>query len=117
MVAACPFPLGRGTPIRIQRQAEALAARGHEVHVVTYALGNAEPMDRVCVHRTPRVPFYSTTSPGPTYQKLLALDPMLVVTLVRCLRTQSFDLIHAHHYEGLVVARVARGFSEDPADL
>jgi hypothetical protein len=35
MIAACPFPLGRGTPIRIQRQAETLAARGHEVHVVT----------------------------------------------------------------------------------
>ena len=25
MVAACPFPCGRGTPVRIQRMAEALA--------------------------------------------------------------------------------------------
>ena len=38
IVAACPFPLPRGTPVRILRMAEALADRGHEVHVVTYHL-------------------------------------------------------------------------------
>ncbi|CAN5167478.1 hypothetical protein BH20GEM2_BH20GEM2_04590 [soil metagenome] len=35
MVAACPLPAPRGTPIRILRLAEALALRGHEVHLVT----------------------------------------------------------------------------------
>ncbi len=35
MVAACPYPARRGTPIRIHRLAEAMAARGHRVHVVT----------------------------------------------------------------------------------
>jgi glycosyltransferase involved in cell wall biosynthesis len=108
MVAACPFPLGRGTPIRIQRQAEALAARGHEVHVVTYFLGSAEPVVGVTVHRTPRLPGYRTMSPGPTLGKLLALDPLLVGTLRRLLRTRRIDVIHAHHYEGLLVARAAR---------
>jgi glycosyltransferase involved in cell wall biosynthesis len=114
MVAACPFPFGRGTPIRIQRQAEALAARGHEVHVATYFLGTAEPVAGVSVHRTPRLPMYRTTSPGPTYQKLLALDPMLVATLFRLLHTRRIDIIHAHHYEGLLVARAARAFSRIP---
>ena len=114
MVAACPFPLGRGTPIRIQRQAEALAARGHEVHVVTYALGTAEPVAGVTVHRTRRLPGYRTTAPGPTLPKLLALDPMLVGTLFRLLRTQPIDIIHAHHYEGLLVARAAKAFTRIP---
>jgi len=39
MIAACPFPWPRGTPIRIHRIAEAVARRGHAVHVVTYHLG------------------------------------------------------------------------------
>lgn len=114
MVAACPFPLGRGTPIRIQRQAEALAARGHEVHVVTYFLGTADPVAGVTVHRTPRLPGYRTTSPGPTFQKLLALDPMLVGTTWQLLRARQIDLIHAHHYEGLLVARMAKAFRRTP---
>ncbi|HYZ26138.1 MAG TPA: glycosyltransferase family 4 protein, partial [Geminicoccaceae bacterium] len=114
MIAACPFPLGRGTPIRIQREAEALAARGHEVHVVTYFLGTAEPVAGVTVHRTPRLPRYRTMSPGPTYQKLLALDPMLVGTTIQLLRARRIDLIHAHHYEGLLVARMARAFRRIP---
>jgi glycosyltransferase involved in cell wall biosynthesis len=114
MVAACPFPLGRGTPVRIQRQAEALAARGHEVHVVTYALGTAEPVAGVTIHRAPRLPGYRTISPGPTLPKLLALDPMLVGTLTRLLRTRPVDIIHAHHYEGLLVARAAKAFTGIP---
>jgi glycosyltransferase involved in cell wall biosynthesis len=114
MVAACPFPLGRGTPIRIQREAEALTARGHEVHIVTYSLGTADPVSGVTVHRTPRLPGYRTTSPGPTYQKLLALDSMLVATLFRLLRAQPIDVIHAHHYEGLLVARAAKAFTKTP---
>jgi glycosyltransferase involved in cell wall biosynthesis len=114
MVAACPFPFGRGTPIRIQRQAEALAARGHEVHVATYFLGTAERVAGVSVHRTPRLPGYRTTSPGPTWQKLLALDPMLAGTLFRLLRARDIDIIHAHHYEGLLVARAAKAFTRLP---
>ena len=39
VVAACPFPAPRGTPIRILRLSEALAARGHRVHVVAYDAG------------------------------------------------------------------------------
>ncbi len=114
VVAACPFPFGRGTPIRIQRQAEALAARGHEVHVVTYFLGTSDPIDRVAVHRTAKLPFYRTTSPGPTYGKLLMLDPLLATQLVRVIRRERIDVVHAHHYEGLLVALAARPFAGIP---
>ena len=41
MVAACPMPARRGTPLRVERLAEALAARGHHVELVTYQIGRA----------------------------------------------------------------------------
>lgn len=108
MVAACPFPYPRGTPIRIFRMAEALALRGHDVHVVTYHLGEDVGETPVHVHRIPHVPAYHRAAPGPTYGKLLVLDPLLWRTLRRVLRQQPFDVIHAHHYEGLLVAHAAR---------
>ena len=109
MVAACPFPCPRGTPVRVRRMAEALAGRGHEVHVVTYHLGRRDEALPFAVHRIPPVSWYRRLAPGPTLGKVLLLDPMLAGTLRRLLATQRFDVIHAHHYEGLLVARWARG--------
>jgi glycosyltransferase involved in cell wall biosynthesis len=109
MIAACPFPAGRGTPIRVLRLAEALAHRGHEVHVVTYHLGDGLADPSVAVHRIPRVPTYRRYEPGPSWQKLLVLDPLLARRAARLLRSQPIDVIHAHHAEGLLVALMARG--------
>jgi glycosyltransferase involved in cell wall biosynthesis len=106
VVAACPFPAARGTPIRIQRLSEGLARRGHEVHVVTYGLGGPDPASLV-VHRIRRVPGCAKTSPGPSLGKLLVLDPLLVGLLRRVLRETRTDLVHAHHYEGLLAALIA----------
>jgi glycosyltransferase involved in cell wall biosynthesis len=108
MVAACPFPFPRGTPIRVYRMAHSLAERGHDVHVVTYHLGQDAPDAPFTIHRLPHIPTYRKTSPGPAYQKLLVLDPLLVVKLRRLLASRRFDVIHAHHFEGLLVATAAR---------
>src|SRR5690606_22032159 len=70
MIAACPFPYPRGTPIRIFRMAEALGLRGHAVHVVTYHIGQSIGDAPIYVHRIPRVPGYRRAAPGPTYAKL-----------------------------------------------
>ncbi|MDF3053760.1 MAG: glycosyltransferase family 1 protein [Geminicoccaceae bacterium] len=104
VIAACPFPWPRGTPIRIHRIAEAVARRGHAVHVVTYHLGQELADPPFIVHRIRDVPFYRRTSPGPTLRKLFLLDPMLVRLLRRLHQEFGFDLVHAHHYEGLLVA-------------
>lgn len=110
MIAACPFPWPRGTPVRVQRIAEAVAQRGHAVHVATYHLGEALADAPYAVHRIRDVPGYRRTEPGPTLGKLLRLDPMLVGLLRRLHREYRFDLVHAHHYEGLLVAsRALRG--------
>lgn len=108
LVAACPFPLARGTPVRIQRMAEALAERGHDVHVITYHLGYGELPAQVHVHRMANLRFYRKRSPGPSPVKLAIVDPLLARRLRRTLREQPFDVIHAHHYEGLLVAAAAR---------
>src|SRR6476659_928481 len=104
MIAACPFPWPRGTPIRIHRIAEAVARRGHAVHVVTYHLGEDLADPPFAVHRIRDVAAYRQTDPGPTLRKLLQLDPMLAGLLRRLHREIRFDLVHAHHYEGLLVA-------------
>ena len=108
IVAACPFPLARGTPVRILRMAEALSERGHEVHVVTYHLGSGVVAPAVRVHRIRDLKFYSKLSPGPSYRKLLFVDPYLQALLRRLLRELQFDVIHAHHYEGVLVGALAR---------
>lgn len=106
VIAACPFPCPRGTPIRILRLSEALQRRGHEVEVITYHLsdGTEPPLP---VHRTARWPFYRKIAAGPSYQKLLVMDPLLLMRTISVLRKQSFDLIHAHHAEGLLVGLIA----------
>ncbi len=109
MVAACPFPCPRGTPLRIQRMAEALAKRGHEIHVIAYHLGDAIESVDFALHRIPNVPTYSRTAPGPTLQKLLVLDPLLVFKLRQILKRNEVDLIVGHHIEGLLAALAARG--------
>jgi glycosyltransferase involved in cell wall biosynthesis len=103
VVAACPFPYARGTPIRILRMSEALAARGHEVHVVTYHLGQIFDSLPFQVHRIANVSTYQKVSPGPTYQKIAILDTLLVKKLFALTRQVDFDIIHAHHFEGLLV--------------
>lgn len=108
VVAACPFPHRRGTPIRIRRLAQGLAERGHEVHVVTYHLGTSAAQEPYHTHRIREVGWYRRYGPGPSWAKFLFLDPLLLRTLRRLMGRHEIDLVHAHHYEGLLVARWAR---------
>lgn len=108
VAAACPFPASRGTPIRIQGLAEAMAARGHRVHVVAYHYGNGEAAPKLTIHRIRQVGTYRRLAPGPTYVKLALLDPLLTVKLRQILRRYPIDVIHAHHFEGLLVGQAAR---------
>src|SRR5438128_265397 len=103
MVAACPFPCPRGTPTRVFRMAEALGRRGHDVHVVTYHLGEEPGPMPFRIHRIQNVAGYRKLSPGPTWRKLLQVDVLLAAKLLRVITSQAIELIHAHHYEGLPV--------------
>ncbi len=106
MVAACPFPARRGTPLRVQRLAEALVERGHRVEIFTYDVGDREPLPYP-VHRVGEQLLEEPMPPGPNLRKL-ALDPRLAALLRRHLLSGRFDIIHAHHIEGLMAALWAR---------
>lgn len=108
VIAACPFPYPRGTPVRIQRLAEALSARGHQVHIVTYHLAEGAVDPSIEVHRIRKVDSYRKTGPGPSYQKLTVLDPLLIARTKEVIRDYNIDVIHAHHYEGLLVGAFGR---------
>lgn len=111
IVAACPFPYPRGTPVRIHRMAEALAVRGHDVHVAAYHLGEDAANEPFATHRIMNVPTYKRTEAGPSPQKLLVCDPLLVMKLAQVYRKQKIDVVHAHHFEGLLAALAAPLFA------
>lgn len=108
MIAACPFPWPRGTPVRIQRLAQALVEEGHAVDVVTYHLGKTGEELPFKVYRIAKVFYYDRVSAGPSISKLLVLNPMLIRSLLKIGKAGDYDIIHGHHIEGVIVARAAR---------
>lgn len=107
MIAACPLPWPRGTPIRIHRMAEALQAAGHEVHVATYPMGQPSTPVAYTLHRVAPTRLSVGTAPGPSSLKLAYLDPLLYRLTRRITASRQFDVIHAHHIEGLLIAAAA----------
>ena len=108
MVAACPVPARRGTPLRVERLAEALTARGHHVELITYHVADGPQPLSFPVHRIFGRPAYWHMPVGPSFRKLALYDPALSWTLSRVLAARQFDVIHAHHVEGLLVALPVR---------
>ena len=108
MVAACPMPARRGTPLRIERLAEALIARGHDVELITYHVADGPQPLEMPVHRIFRRQVYWRMPVGPSFRKLALYDPALSWKLSRVLAARRFDVIHAHHVEGLLVALPVR---------
>jgi glycosyltransferase involved in cell wall biosynthesis len=82
--------------------------------VVTYHFGDGDDGAGLSVHRIPAISSYRRLSPGPTYVKLAVLDPLLTLKLRQVLRAVPMDIIHAHHFEGLLVSAAARLRSRTP---
>jgi glycosyltransferase involved in cell wall biosynthesis len=114
IVAACPFPYPRGTPVRIFRMAEALSELGHEIHVITYHLGEKVESINFTLHRIPNLSFYKKVNPGPSYLKLMVVDPLLAYKIIKLHHQYNFDLFHAHHIEGLMAAWPVRLYGKTP---
>ena len=108
MVAACPVPARRGTPLRVERLAEALCARGHQVELITYHVAEDDyPLD-FPVHRPFDKLRFRRMRAGPSARKLFLYDPLLALKVAQVVGRGGFDLIHAHHFEGLLAALPAR---------
>jgi 1,2-diacylglycerol 3-alpha-glucosyltransferase len=113
VLAACPFPANHGTPGSIRELAEATAERGHEVHVVTYHIGEDLPLRNVHVHRIPDWTGERAVTVGPTKYRPL-YDFQMIFTALRVIRKHKLDLIHAHGYEAALVAAFCRPLVRRP---
>jgi glycosyltransferase involved in cell wall biosynthesis len=108
MIAACPMPARRGTPLRIERLTEALIARGNHVELITYHVSDdAQTLD-FPVHRIFNKRVFWRMPAGPNLRKLTVYDPALALKVWKVLGGSRFDVIHAHHLEGLLVALPSR---------
>ncbi len=94
MVAACPMPARRGTPLRVE--------------LITYHIEDEPQPLGFPVHRIFPHPVYWRMPVGPSFRKLALYDPALAWKLSRVLTERRFDLIHAHHVEGLLAALPSR---------
>jgi glycosyltransferase involved in cell wall biosynthesis len=108
MIAACPMPARRGTPLRIERLTEALIARGHHVELITYHVSDDAQELPFPVHRIFNRRVYWRMPAGPNLRKLSVYDPALTAKVWRVLGKSRFDVMHAHHLEGLLVALPSR---------
>jgi glycosyltransferase involved in cell wall biosynthesis len=107
MIAPMPFFEDRGASVRVLEESQGLVTLGHKVTVVSYHLGRDVP--GIEIHRIPRVPWYQRRHAGPNWHKVY-LDAMLFFEALKILRSSSFDLVHAHLHEGLVIANTLRKF-------
>jgi 1,2-diacylglycerol 3-alpha-glucosyltransferase len=114
MVAACPFPSPRGSQVLIRELAQALSERGHQVHLVTYPYGeNLTAIHGLRVHRVPAPACLVARPPGLGWRRVL-LDIYLVAALYRVVRRERIDVIHAHNYEGPLIAFLVRALTGTP---
>jgi glycosyltransferase involved in cell wall biosynthesis len=113
VLAACPFPANHGTPGSIRELVEATAERGHDVHVVTYHIGENLPLRGAHLHRIPNLTGERQVIVGPTKLRPL-YDLQMIFTALRVIRRYKLDLIHAHGYESALVAACCRPLVRRP---
>ena len=113
VLAACPFPANHGTPGSIREMVEATAERGHEVHVVTYHIGEDLPLRGVHLHRIANWTGERQVVVGPTRYRPL-YDFQMIFKTIEVVRRYDLDLIHAHGYEAALVAACCRPLVRRP---
>jgi 1,2-diacylglycerol 3-alpha-glucosyltransferase len=114
MVAACPFPANHGSAASIREMSDTLADMGHDVHIVTYPTGQQDiQVRRAHVHRTSDFRPETDAKVGPSSDKFL-LDAKLFRLLLRIIRDEDIDIIHAHNYEGALLGIAAKWLTRRP---
>src|SRR5262245_32709364 len=95
----------RGTPLSAYHRARELEARGHEVDIVTYAIGGVPPALNARVFRSRGPHFTRYLPPGPSRLKIW-FDLLLFTNLLYRMAVRRYDLRYAHE-EGAFLARIA----------
>jgi glycosyltransferase involved in cell wall biosynthesis len=105
-VFAGPYPTAQGTQVLVGQICRLLAREGHDVHLLSYAHSGRPETPDFTVHRIPDLPRFHSERSGLAVRKLL-LDASLAAATRRLRRRLTPDLVHAHHYEALLSARLA----------
>lgn len=114
VVAAGDFPSPRGSQALIAGIAGALAARGHEVHTVAHGDADARGAlpSGILLHR-PRRLRRATTRHGRAIVRLREAVA-LFAKLFRVVRDRHIQVVHAHNYEGALIALAVRALRRVP---
>ncbi len=99
------FYTARGTPLSAYHRARELIARGHEVDILTYGVGEEPPDLKARLYRARGPHFSRTIDPGPSRLKIW-FDCLLFVNLLARLCLRRYDLLYAHE-EGAFLAKLA----------
>jgi glycosyltransferase involved in cell wall biosynthesis len=112
MIIPQAFYTTRGTPLSAYHRTKELIARGHEVDILTYAVGNDPPDLAARVYRSRGPHFSKSIEAGPSRIKIW-FDLLLSINLLYRLSVKRYDLIYAHE-EGAFLARCARALLRVP---
>jgi len=105
MIIPQAFYTTRGTPLSAYHRTKELIARGHEVDILTYAVGHEPPDLAARVFRSRGPHFRKSIEAGPSRVKFW-FDFLLFINLIGRLLAKRYDLMYAHE-EGAFLARVA----------
>ena len=94
-LAPQPFFQARGTPYSVYYRSLTMAELGARIDLLTYGEGDDVDMPGVRHIRLPHPPFLGPVPIGPSGSKVL-LDLLMIWVFLRCLFTESYDVVHAH---------------------
>ncbi len=107
MLAPEPFFEPRGTPFSEYHRIKALGELGHQIDLVTYPIGRDVELPNLRIFRSLRPPFVRSVRIGPSFTKV-ALDALMLFTILRRAAAGRYDAIHSHEEMGLVGVWLAR---------
>ncbi len=110
---AGPFPTVQGTQVLVGQTCDLLSQSGHDVHLLCYAHSGSKRKHEYTVHRIPDIPRFNSEQSGPHWKKAF-LDLSLAIHCRRLCRKIRPDIVHAHHYEALLAARMADPINSRP---
>jgi glycosyltransferase involved in cell wall biosynthesis len=114
MIAATPFFADRGCHIRIYNEIKYLHRLGYEIELLTYHVGR--DVGGIRIDRISASAHYDNISPGASWHKIYLDFLLFCKTLLRFIKVRP-EIIHAHLYEGLLVAWLAKTLSLSKAPI
>jgi glycosyltransferase involved in cell wall biosynthesis len=110
MVAPEPIFEPRGTPLSVVGRLKAYSDMGHQVDLLTYAIGSDVHLPKVRIHRILKIPGIRNIKIGPSIQKI-PLDFFLFLESFTEVSRRRYDLIHTHEeagFWGVLLGRLFR---------